>query len=107
MEQAQQHEVQPDLQALVELIIDNVNELKDSQGLNGPEQIDAGTALFGADGFLDSMALVTLVVAVEQAIEETLGVSVSLADPSAMSQERSPYRSVGALAEYALQRMQA
>lgn len=107
MEQAQQHEIQPNLQQLLDLIIDNVNELKDSQGLNAPAELDAATALFGADGFLDSMALVALVVAVEQAIEEKLGISVSLADPSAMSQERSPYRSIGALAEYALQRMQA
>ena len=47
---------------------------------------------------LDSMGLVTLVVGVEQAIEDELGVSVSLADARALSQRNSPYRTVGSLA---------
>jgi acyl carrier protein len=63
--------------------------------------VDADTPLFGRDGLLDSMGLVTLVVAVEQAIEDELGVSVSLADARALSQKASPYRTVGALADYA------
>ena len=96
-----------DVQQVVELIIDNVNQLKDTQGLKAPARLDSATALFGGDGFLDSMALVTLVVAVEQAIEEKFGTNVSLADPGAMSQEHSPYRTIGALADYALQRLRA
>jgi acyl carrier protein len=96
-----------DVQQVVELIIDNVNQLKDTQGLKAPAQLDSATTLFGGDGFLDSMALVTLVVAVEQAIEEKFGTNVSLADPGAMSQEHSPYRTIGALADYALQRLRA
>ena len=50
-----------DVQQVVELIIDNVNQLKDTQGLKAPAQLDSATTLFGGDGFLDSMALVTLV----------------------------------------------
>jgi len=96
-----------DVRQIVELIIDNVNQLKDTQGLKAPARLDSATALFGGDGFLDSMALVTLVVAVEQAVEEKFGTSVSLADPGAMSQEHSPYRTIGALADYALRRLRA
>ena len=92
-----------DVRQVVDLIIDNVNQLKDTQGLKAP----SATALFGGDGFLDSMALVTLVVAVEQAIEEKFGTNVSLADPGAMSQEHSPYRTIGALADYAIRRLRA
>jgi acyl carrier protein len=98
---------QHDVQQVIELIIDNVNQLKDTQGLKAPAHLDSATTLFGGDGFLDSMALVTLVVAVEQAIEEKFGTNVSLADPGAMSQEHSPYRTIGALADYALQRLRA
>ena len=96
-----------DVRQVIELIVDNVNQLKDTQGLRAPARRDSATALFGGDGFLDSMALVTLVVAVEQAIEEKFGTNVSLADPGAMSQEHSPYRTIGALADYALKRLRA
>ena len=117
MEQAQLEEAQAarhemphrddEVRQVVDLIIDNVNQLRDTQGLKAPARLDSATALFGGDGFLDSMALVTLVVAVEQAIEEKFGTNVSLADPGAMSQEHSPYRTIGALADYAIRRLRA
>ena len=86
---------------IVELIIETANELGDDEiGVDGP--LEEQTALFGAEGRLDSMALVTLVVALEQALEDRYGKSISLADEKAMSQARSPYRTVGALADYAV-----
>lgn len=66
-----------------------------------PEALGRATPLFGDSGILDSLALVALVVAVEQAIEDELAVSISLADEKALSQQRSPYRTIGALADYA------
>jgi acyl carrier protein len=60
----------------------------------------ADTALFGHAGALDSLGLVNLIVAVEQAVEDELGASVTLADEKAMSQSASPFRTVGTLAEY-------
>ncbi len=59
------------------------------------------TLLFGESGLLDSVGLVSLIVAVEQEIENDLGVSIVLADERAMSQKHSPFRSIGALADYA------
>ena len=58
------------------------------------------TALFGHAGALDSLGLVNLIVAVEQAVEDELGVPVALADEKAMSQNASPFRTVGTLADY-------
>ena len=60
----------------------------------------ASTALFGHAGALDSLGLVNLIVAVEQAVEDELGASVTLADEKAMSQSASPFRTVGTLAAY-------
>ena len=40
-------------------------------------------------------------IEVEQAVEDELGVRISLADEKALSQRNSPYRTVKALAEYA------
>jgi acyl carrier protein len=64
-------------------------------------RVDKDTLLFGESGLLDSVGLVSLIVAVEQEIENDLGVSVVLADERAMSQANSPFRTLGALAEYA------
>jgi acyl carrier protein len=87
--------------ALLPLIVHAVHEVAATGRAVLPAEVDADTPLFGREGILDSMGLVSLVVAVEQAIEDELGVSVSLADARALSQKASPYRTVGALAEYA------
>lgn len=56
--------------------------------------------LYGEKGVLDSLGLVTLIVAVEQAIEEELGVTITLTDEKALSQRNSPFRTIGTLVEY-------
>ena len=91
---------------VVDLIVECILLVKDETGLTVPPRLQADTALFGTEGFLDSMSLVTLVVALEQGIEEKFGVSVQLADAHALSQEHSPYSTISALAEYAVLRMQ-
>lgn len=86
---------------LVTLVVDTMRELDDQQNIKLPQELGSETPLFGEDGIVDSIALVTVVVAVEQAIEDELGVGVSLADAKAMSQKSSPFSTVGALADYA------
>lgn len=73
------------------------------QGKPDPGPVDDGTALFGSDGLLDSMGLVTLVVEVEQVLAEQFGMAMTLADDRAMSQRSSPFRSIGTLVDYILQ----
>jgi len=63
--------------------------------------VAADTVLLGAGGAVDSLGLVRLVMAVERQLEDDFGVGVSLTDEKAMSQRNSPFRSVGALVEYA------
>lgn len=63
-------------------------------------KVDRSARLFGGDGTLDSLALVTLVMMVEQRIEERTGVGLTIADERAMSQKSSPFRSVESLADY-------
>jgi acyl carrier protein len=92
-------------QEIVNIIIETANELgEDEIGLNG--SLTENTVLFGKDGALDSMGLVTLIIAVEQAIEDRFETSIGLADEKAMSQAKSPYRSVGSLADYALSQVE-
>src|SRR5206468_3230523 len=63
---------------LVSLIVKAVREVGELGSAPLPPTMDGETPLFGREGFLDSLGLVTLMVAVEQAIEDELGVSVSL-----------------------------
>ncbi|HEY0406496.1 MAG TPA: hypothetical protein VGC89_12265 [Pyrinomonadaceae bacterium] len=58
------------------------------------------TILFGASGRLDSLGLVSFIVAVEQNIHDEFGVDITLADERAMSQQHSPFRSIRTLADY-------
>jgi acyl carrier protein len=60
----------------------------------------AESVLFGPEGRLDSLGLVDLILAAEQKIAEELDAVVTLADEKAMSQKSSPFRTVGALADY-------
>lgn len=84
----------------VGLIIEMTQEILEAEGQT-VDSLDGGTRLFGKEGILDSMGLVSLIIAVEQAIEDRHGVSVALADEKALSQTSSPYRTIGTLAEYA------
>ena len=61
----------------------------------------ANAPLYGSDGALDSLALVSLVIAVEQAINDEFNVTVGLADERAMSRRNSPFKTVESLADYA------
>ena len=58
------------------------------------------TVLFGQGSKLDSMGLINLIVAVEQSVEDEFDITITLADERAMSQENSPFRTVGSLADY-------
>lgn len=84
-----------------EIVVRCMRDMGERYGLDlggGPTR---DTLLFGESGLLDSVGLVSLIVAIEQEIENDLSVSIVLADERAMSQKHSPFRSIGALADYA------
>jgi acyl carrier protein len=68
--------------------------------ITAPADVGEDTPLVGPSSQLDSMALVSLVLDVEQRLEEEHGLTVSLMDERALSRKRSPFRSVGTLADY-------
>jgi acyl carrier protein len=67
----------------------------DRQLIKAPE-----TRLVGSESVLDSMHLVSLIVAIEREVEDAFGVAVTLADERALSMEASPFRSIQSLADY-------
>ena len=58
------------------------------------------TLLFGPGGSLDSLGLVSLIVAAERQLETAFRTPIRLADERAMSQRNSPFRSIGVLRDY-------
>jgi acyl carrier protein len=64
------------------------------------------THLIGRGSVLDSMGLVTLIVDIEQRLEEECDAVLVLADDRAMSMKKSPFRSVQALTDYVYELMQ-
>lgn len=85
---------------IIELIRNSVDE-RNEKLMAVIQKKGGDTVLFGdSNGLLDSFGLVNLIVALEAAVEEELGVAIILADERAMSQKHSPFRTVGALADY-------
>ena len=84
------------LQVILEAV-DEVNVLLPEERQVGRT---ADSMLFGAEGGLDSISLVNLIVTVEQGIEEQFDATLVLADEKAMSRRTSPFRTVATLQEY-------
>jgi D-alanine--poly(phosphoribitol) ligase subunit 2 len=87
---------------VVRRILDVACEMNNT--LSRPIDVAGGerAPLFGSDGVLDSLGLVSFIVAVEQALDEPPGAAVMLADERAVSQRVSPFRTVGTLADYVM-----
>ena len=56
--------------------------------------------LFGGDGLLDSIGLVSYIVEVEEKLEDEYGFSIVLANEKAMSRRTSPFARISYLADY-------
>jgi len=56
--------------------------------------------LLGPGSPLDSLALVSMIVGVEQRLQDAFNVTLSLADARAFSQRGSPFRTVESMAHY-------
>jgi acyl carrier protein len=67
---------------------------------NFPKYPTSDLKIFGSEGVLDSMGLVNLVVLLEERIQDEYDVDITIADDRAMSQNKSPFRTIGYLAEY-------
>jgi acyl carrier protein len=85
---------------VVDVILTAVDEINPT--LEEPVDLARGAdaALYSDEGALDSLALVTLLSTVEQMLDVELGVLVCLTDEKALSQARSPFRTVGSLADF-------
>ena len=84
--------------SIVENIIREVSNIIDTD--NEEIVFNENSVIYGDNSPLDSLALVSLIVAVEQNIEDKFEISITLADERAMSLGNSPFRTVSSLADY-------
>lgn len=82
------------------LILASVRELANELDKTDLQQPNSETVLFGAGGALDSLALVHLIADLEGRVADDFGQDVVIADERAMSQSRSPFRTVATLRDY-------
>ena len=83
-----------------ELILGALNDVNEEQPED--ERIDVGpnTPLFGPDAQIDSLALVSVIVDVETALNVDYDLPISLTDDRAMTREISPFDDVQTLKDY-------
>jgi len=65
------------------------------------------TPVFGGEASIDSLSLVRLVLGLERDISDIFCKTVQLANEKAMSYRNSPFRTVGALVDYIVEKLEA
>jgi len=78
-------------------VLQDINDDIESETLKNPMK---ETKLFGEDGALDSLALVSLITDLEGEIHDEFEKDIILADEKAMSQKNSPFNTVESLINY-------
>lgn len=64
------------------------------------ENPNVQTKIYGNEGNLDSLALVSFITDVEEMIDLEFNTNITLADEKAMSSRNSPFKDVETLAQY-------
>ncbi len=75
----------------------NLADELESEELRNPNK---DTKIYGIDGNLDSLSLVSLIADLESELSEKLNINIVLADEKAMSMRNSPFRDVATLTQY-------
>jgi len=83
-----------------ELVASCVMEVLNSTNTHPLPDIENITSLIGPKSILDSLELVTLIVNIEQVLQEKFRLTLTLADESAMAQESSPFRTVQSVVDF-------
>lgn len=88
---------------ILQVILDSVASVNQTLEDQLPINLGENCPLYGDSSPLDSIALVTLIVKVEQDIEDKFNVPIILANEKAMSRRNSPFLSIGTLTNYTLE----
>lgn len=87
--------------AILALVLETVRAYRLALSADRETTIEADSSLFGPEGALDSIGLVSVVIELEQKLSDASGQDVSLMNDRAMSRSHNPFRTPRALADYA------
>ncbi|WFR62829.1 hypothetical protein P9222_32800 [Paenibacillus amylolyticus] len=92
-------------EALLHIVLDSCRELNAYHNTSIPLGEGGNAPLYGRNGQLDSLELVSLLAVVEQGIEDRwgMGMGVALSEVATASMPESPYQTVGSLVDYLAQ----
>lgn len=91
---------QPGRSKIVALVFSSLQNIFLERETPIPNPLDESISLIGPRSVLDSLGLVTLLVDLEQRLDDEHGLALTLADESALSQKSSPFRTVRSLADH-------
>jgi acyl carrier protein len=91
-----------DIQSVKELVYEVISNYLEIHEISS--EINDNTALIGSHAIVDSMGLVSIIVDIESELLDH-DVEVSLTSEKAMSRKVSPFRSVGALANFIVEQI--
>jgi acyl carrier protein len=94
-----------DRETALSVVVSCLRETLEQSGGTVPE-VNEETVIVGQAAVLDSIAVVSLIVDIEQKLEMEHDVSVTLASEKAMSMRSSPFRTAGVLADHVIATMQ-
>jgi D-alanine--poly(phosphoribitol) ligase subunit 2 len=89
-----------DRQQALALIYESIDRINEQLPPGGRLARQPSTVIVGQGGSLDSLGIVTFVLALEEKSAGTLGYPVQLFDPDSMAQENSPFHTVDRLASH-------
>lgn len=82
------------------IIIQALKNLADELENSELENPNVQTKIYGIEGNLDSLALVSFITDVEEMIDSEFNTNITLADEKAMSSRNSPFKDVETLVQY-------
>lgn len=90
----------PSQYEIMSLVISSVNELLSRKDVSLAGPLGESTYLIGSESVIDSLGLVTLVVDLEQKLEEEYGIKLVLSNEEEMTRQNSPFQTVKSLTDY-------
>ncbi|MBW7473161.1 hypothetical protein K0T92_00225 [Paenibacillus oenotherae] len=90
----------PDEDMLLRIILEGCAEINATRHAKIPVELGLQAPLYGRDGNLDSLGLISLLAIIEQDILDGMGVELLLAEENALSDRSSPFRTIESLIDY-------
>jgi len=92
--------LQVEREAIKEIVKLAVEESNSTLPPDGRLQVSASTLVTGDGGVLTSLGVISLILAIEEKVNETFSIQVMLFDESLIADPKGPFRTIGALVDH-------